>query len=292
MNKLSTLKDVLPKAKLFNYAIAQININNLEWIKAVLTAANETATPVILGVSEGAAKYMCGMKNVYDMVVNVMENLKISVPVVLHLDHGSFDGCKEALKAGFSSVMYDGSSKPFETNLTESFDIIKLAAKTKASVEVEVGGVGGNEDGVTSDGENANLEDCVAIAKLPLDALAASVGSIHGVYPKDWKGLNFPLLEMVNKNVGKLPLVLHGGTGIPDGQIKKAISLGIAKINVNTECQLGFASATRKYFNDKKDLDIDKKGFDPRKLLKPGTDEIKKVCVEKFKLFGSIGTAK
>lgn len=290
--KLATLDTVLPRAKIYNYAVAQININNLEWINAVLSAANESSTPIILGVSEGAAKYMNGFKNTYDMVTNVMENLNIIVPVVLHLDHGTFEGCKQALAAGFSSVMYDGSSKPFYVNLSESFEIINLAKKYKASVEVEVGGIGGEEDGITSMGENASVDEAIAISRLPISALAASVGSVHGIYPPSWKSLNFSLLEEISVNTNKTPLVLHGGTGIPDNQIKKAIALGIVKINVNTECQLAFANATRKYITDKKDLNTSKKGFDPRKLLRPGTDAIKQVCIEKFKLFGSIGVVK
>lgn len=290
--KLATLDTVLPRAKIYNYAVAQININNLEWINAVLSAANESSTPIILGVSEGAAKYMNGFKNTYDMVTNVMENLNIIVPVVLHLDHGTFEGCKQALAAGFSSVMYDGSSKPFYVNLSESFEIINLAKKHKASVEVEVGGIGGEEDGITSMGENASVDEAIAISRLPISALAASVGSVHGIYPPSWKSLNFSLLEEISVNTNKTPLVLHGGTGIPDNQIKKAIALGIVKINVNTECQLAFANATRKYITDKKDLNTSKKGFDPRKLLRPGTDAIKQVCIEKFKLFGSIGVVK
>lgn len=290
--KLATLDTVLPRAKIYNYAVAQININNLEWINAVLSAANESSTPIILGVSEGAAKYMNGFKNTYDMVTNVMENLNIIVPVVLHLDHGTFEGCKQALAAGFSSVMYDGSSKPFYVNLSESFEIINLAKKYKASVEVEVGGIGGEEDGITSMGENASVDEAIAISRLPISALAASVGSVHGIYPPSWKSLNFNLLEEISVNTNKTPLVLHGGTGIPDNQIKKAIALGIVKINVNTECQLAFANATRKYITDKKDLNTSKKGFDPRKLLRPGTDAIKQVCIEKFKLFGSIGVVK
>ncbi len=289
---LSTMRDVLPTAKLHNYAVAQININNLEWIKAVLDAAQESGTPIILGVSEGAAKYMCGFKTVYHMVTDVMETKNITVPVVLHLDHGTFEGCKAALEAGFSSVMYDGSSKPFEQNLNESFMICKLAKKHKASVEVEVGGVGGEEDGVVSMGENANLDEALTMSKLPIDALAASVGSIHGIYPKNWKSLNFDLLSQVNSGTNNMPLVLHGGTGIPENQIRKAISLGISKINVNTECQLSFAAATRKYITEKKDLNTAKKGFDPRKLLAPGAEAIKKTCLEKFKLFGCLGTAK
>ncbi len=289
---LSTMKDVLPIAKLHNYAVAQININNLEWIKAVLDAAQESGTPVILGVSEGAAKYMCGFKNVHDMVTNVMENKNITVPVILHLDHGSFEGCKEALKAGFSSVMYDGSSKPLEQNLQESFIIAKLAKKHKASIEVEIGGIGGEEDGHVSLGENANLDDAITMSKLPIDALAASVGSIHGLYPKNWKGLNFELLSQINAGTNSIPLVLHGGTGIPENQIRKAIALGITKVNVNTECQIAFSNATRKYITEKKDQNLSKKGFDPRKLLAPGAEAIKKTCLEKFKLFGSLGTAK
>ncbi|MGL4950382.1 MAG: class II fructose-1,6-bisphosphate aldolase [Mycoplasma sp.] len=290
--KLATMNDVLPKAKLFNYAIAQININNLEWIGAVLTAANETATPVILGVSEGAAKYMWGFKNIHDMVLNMMEEHNIIVPVVLHLDHGSYEGCIKALEAGFSSVMYDGSSKEFSVNFEESYNIVKLAKSKKASVEVEVGGVGGEEDGVTSDGEQADVEQCVDMAKLPISALAASVGSVHGIYPPSWKSLNFKLLEEINEKTNGIPLVLHGGTGIPDEQIKQAIILGVCKINVNTECQIAYAAATRKYIEDKKDLDTHSKGYDPRKLIKPGYEAIKQVCLEKFKLFGSLGTSK
>ncbi len=289
---LCTMKDVLPIAKLHNYAIAQININNLEWIKSVLDAAQESGTPVILGVSEGAAKYMCGFKNVYDMVTNVIENKNITVPVVLHLDHGTFEGCKAALAAGFSSVMYDGSAKPFDQNIQESMAIVKLAKKYKASVEVEVGGVGGEEDGHISLGENANLDEAITMSKIGIDALAASVGSIHGIYPKNWKGLNFELLSQVNSGTNAIPLVLHGGTGIPEKQIRQAISLGITKINVNTECQLAFSAATRKYIAEKKDQNLSKKGFDPRKLLAPGSEAIKKTCLEKFKLFGCLGTAK
>lgn len=291
-SSLATLRDVLPQAKVGKYAVAQININNLEWISAVLTAAQESSSPVILGVSEGAAKYMWGFKNIHDMVVNMIKEHQITVPVILHLDHGTFDGCKKALAAGFSSVMYDGSSKAFSVNFEESKAIIELALKYKASVEVEVGGVGGNEDGVTSDGENANLDDCLKIAKLPIDALASSVGSIHGIYPPEWKSLNFDLLKQINSHLSILPLVLHGGTGIPSDQIKKAIENGMCKINVNTECQLSFAAATRKYIEAKKDLDLNGKGFDPRKLLKPGTEAIKQTCLEKFKLFGSIQKAK
>ncbi|MGL4948582.1 MAG: class II fructose-1,6-bisphosphate aldolase [Mycoplasma sp.] len=290
-NKLVTLNDVLPKAKLLNHAVAQININNMEWIASVLEAANETSTPVILGVSEGAAKYMNGFKNVYGMVTNIMEFKNITVPVVLHLDHGSFDGCVAALEAGFSSVMYDGSSKPFDVNFEESFKILEIAKKYGASVEVEVGGVGGEEDGVTSDGEQADVEQCVDMVKLPISALAASVGSVHGIYPPSWKSLNFELLTEINSKTNNVPLVLHGGTGIPEDQIRKAISLGVAKVNVNTECQIAYAAATRSYIEAKSDLDEKSKGFDPRKLIKPGFLAIKKVCIEKFKLFGSIGTA-
>lgn len=289
---LVTLKDVLPHAKLHNYAIAQININNLEWIKAVLSAAQETATPVILGVSEGAAKYMCGFKNAHDMVVNCMQSMSITVPVVLHLDHGTFEGCKKALEAGFSSVMYDGSSYPIERNLSESYAICKLAKKYGASVEVEVGGVGGEEDGRISMGENANIYECITMSNLPIDALAASVGSIHGLYPKNWKSLNFNLLAEVNASTHGIPLVLHGGTGIPNDQVKKAIASGISKVNVNTECQIAFAKAVREYIKEGKDQAYSKKGYDPRKLLKSPSEAIKKVCIEKFKLFGSIGSAK
>lgn len=288
---LSNLRDVLMNAKLHNYAVAQININNLEWIKTVLNVAQESNTPIILGVSEGAGKYMGGYKNIHDMVINLIDYYHITIPVVLHLDHGSYQACIEALEAGFSSVMYDGSMKPFEINFDETFAITKIAAKYNASVEAEVGGIGGIEDGHTSLGEIADINECIAMSKLPIDALAASVGSIHGLYPKEWESLDFELLNEINAATNLIPLVLHGGSGIPDAQIKQAIALGVSKINVNTECQIAFAQAIREYIEQNKDLDINNKGYDPRKLLKVGCNAIKKVCLEKFKLFGSLGVA-
>ncbi len=290
-NNLANLKKMLKVAQTFNYAIPQINANNLEWIMAILEAANESNSPVIIGISEGAAKYMWGYKNVVDMVSNMIKFKNITIPVALHLDHGTLNGCIAALEAGFSSVMYDGSSLPIKENMANTQRIVKLAKKYNASVEAEVGGIGGNEDGVTSLGEFANVGDCMDMATLDIDALAVAIGSIHGIYPKEWKSLDFNLLTQISELVNK-PLVLHGGTGIPKDQIKRAIANGINKINVNTECQLAFAYATRKYIMDKKDLDVSKKGYDPRKLLKPGQEAIKIVCIEKFKEFGSFGTFK
>lgn len=286
--KLVNMTEMLKKAKAEHYAVAAININNLEWIGAVLEGAQAAKAPIILGVSAGAAKYMNGWKNVADMVNNVMNTKKISVPVALHVDHGKYEACIEALDAGFSSVMFDGSSFPFAENLTKTKEIVKLANKKNASVEAEVGGIGGTEDGVTSNGEIANVDECAQIAATTgISCLAAGIGNIHGIYPADWKGLNFAKLDEISKNVNGLPLVLHGGTGIPEDQIKKAITLGICKINVNTECQLAFAEATRKYIEEKKDLDKKAKGFDPRKLLKPGYEAIKAKVIEKITMFGS-----
>lgn len=287
-SKLVNMQDMLAKAAAGHYAVPAININNLEWIGAVLDAAEQTKSPLILGVSSGAAKYMFGWKNVVDMVENVMRTKKITVPVALHVDHGSYEACKEALKAGFSSVMFDGSKLPFNENLTKTKEIVALAKKKKATVEAEVGGIGGSENGVTSNGEIANVGECACMAaQTEICCLAAGIGNIHGIYPKDWKGLNFKKLEEISTAVNKKPLVLHGGTGIPEDQIRKAIDLGICKINVNTECQLSFAAATREYVEAKKDLDKKAKGFDPRKLLKPGTEAIKQTVIEKIKMFGS-----
>lgn len=287
-SKLVNMNDMLYKAKIGHYAVAAININNLEWIGAILEGAQEAKAPIILGVSAGAAKYMSGWKNVADMVNNVIESKKISVPVVLHLDHGKYEACFEALDAGFTSVMFDGSSFPFAENLAKTKDVVKYANKHSATVEAEVGGIGGTEDGVTSSGEIASVDECAQItAKTKICCLAAGIGNIHGIYPKNWKGLNFEKLKEISENVRGLPLVLHGGTGIPEKQIEKAISLGICKINVNTECQLAFAEATRKYIEAKKDLDKKAKGFDPRKLLKPGYEAIKAKVIEKITMFGS-----
>lgn len=290
-NYIVNAKDILQKAKLHNYAIAQININNLEWTKWILEAAQETNTPIIIGASKGAIKYMGGYEVVYQMTNSLVADLNITVPVVLHLDHGDYDACIDALKAGFSSVMFDGSSLPFEENLAKTYEMIKICKKYNASLEVELGGIGGNEDGVTSDGFFANIEECTQMAALEIDALAVNFGSIHGIYPKDWPGLDFDLLVKINANVKKA-LVLHGGSGIPNDQIKKSISLGINKINVNTELQLLFAQKLREYFISGKDLDLKAKGYDPRKMFKYVTPAIKKLCIDKFKLFGSFGVAK
>ncbi|WEK83298.1 MAG: class II fructose-1,6-bisphosphate aldolase [Mycoplasma sp.] len=291
MNKLYSplvsMNDMLQKAVKNKYAVAHINVNNMEWIKASLLAAQKANAPIILGVSEGAAKYMCGFDTVAYMTKCMVKNLNITVPVALHLDHGSYEGAMKALDAGFSSVMFDGSHLPFNENLAKLKEVIAKAKIIGASVEAEVGGIGGSEDGVTSSGEQADVNECVTIASQPISCLAAGIGNIHGIYPADWKGLNFELLTEIHNKTNKIPLVLHGGTGIPDAMIQKAISLGVAKINVNTECQLVFADATRKYIEAKKDLDTDKKGFDPRKLLKPGTDAIFDKVIEKINLFGS-----
>lgn len=289
-SRLVNATEMTKKARANKYAIAHINTNNLEWLKAILDAANSTNSPIIVGVSEGAAKYQCGFKNIVDMTNNLMEYMDIKVPVALHLDHGSYEGAIEALRAGFTSVMFDGSHLPFEENITKTKEIIKLAKKYGASVEAEVGTIGGEEDGVIGAGEVANPEECQKIAELDIQMLAAGIGNIHGLYPKNWKGLNFETLTEISSKVSK-PLVLHGGTGIPEDQIKKAISLGISKINVNTECQVAFAEATRNYIKENKDLDTKAKGFDPRKLLKPGTEAIKQTIIEKLTLFGSLGKA-
>lgn len=287
-SKLVNMQDMLQKAAVGHYAVPAININNLEWIGAVLDAAQQCHSPLILGVSSGAAKYMFGWKNVVQMVENVMTTKNITVPVALHVDHGTYQACVDALNAGFSSVMFDGSKLPFAENVAKTKEIVALAKKRGATVEAEVGGIGGSEGGVTSNGEIANTDECAAMAaQTDICCLAAGIGNIHGIYPADWKGLNLDKLKEIFGAVKNKPLVLHGGTGIPADQIQKAISLGICKINVNTECQLAFADATRKYIEAKKDLDKKAKGFDPRKVLKPGTEAITATVIEKIKMFGS-----
>ena len=286
---LVSAKDMLVKAKAGHYAVGQFNINNLEWTKAVLTAAEAMKSPVILGVSEGASKYMTGYKTVAAMVKAMDETLGITVPVALHLDHGEYEGAKKAMEAGYTSVMFDGSHYPIDENVEKTTEIIRLAHEKGISGEAEVGAIGGEEDGVIGGGEVADPAECKRIADLGVDMLAAGIGNIHGKYPANWKGLNFDVLAKIQELTGTMPLVLHGGTGIPEDMIKKAISLGVSKINVNTECQLAFAAATRKYVEAGKDLEG--KGFDPRKLLKPGTDAIYDTVVEKIRLFGSEGKA-
>ncbi|MCL2286576.1 MAG: class II fructose-1,6-bisphosphate aldolase [Firmicutes bacterium] len=272
-----------------NYAVAQININNLEWTKAALQTAEEQKSPIILGVTGGAAKYMGGFGVVAAMVKAMDKELGITVPVALHLDHGSYEECLKCIEAGFTSIMFDGSHFPFEENMKKTAEMIALAHKNNMSIEAEVGAIGGEEDGVVGSGDLADPAECEAIAKLGIDFLAAGIGNIHGAYPENWTGLDFDVLEKISKVCGGIPLVLHGGTGIPEDMIKKAISLGVAKINVNTECQLAFAAATRAYVEAGKDKDG--KGFDPRKLLAPGTEAIKQTIKEKFELFGSVGKA-
>ena len=282
-------KEMLDKARAGHYAVGQFNINNLEWTKAVLLTAQELNSPVILGVSEGAGKYMTGYKTVVGMVNGMMEELGITVPVALHLDHGSYDGCISCINAGFSSVMFDGSHFSIEENVAKTTELVKLCREKGISIEAEVGSIGGEEDGVVGAGECADPDECKAIADLGIDFLAAGIGNIHGVYPENWQGLSFETLAAIKAKVGDMPLVLHGGTGIPEEQIRKAIDLGVAKINVNTECQLSFAAGTRKYIEAGKDLQG--KGFDPRKLLAPGTEAIKATVKEKMELFGSVGKA-
>ena len=286
---LVSAKEMLNKAKAGKYAVGQFNINNLEWTKAILLTAQENNSPVILGVSEGAGKYMCGYNTVVGMVNGMLETLKITVPVALHLDHGSYDGALACIDAGFSSIMYDGSHYPIEENIAKTKELIRIAGEKGISVEAEVGAIGGEEDGVVGGGEVADPEECKMIADLGVDMLAAGIGNIHGKYPANWQGLNFDVLAKIQELTGTMPLVLHGGTGIPADMIKKAISLGVSKINVNTECQLAFAEATRKYIEAGKDLEG--KGFDPRKLLAPGFEAIKATVKEKMELFGSIDKA-
>lgn len=278
-------KDMLVKAKNGGYAVAQFNINNLEWTKAILEACQEANSPVILGVSEGAAKYMTGFKTVAAMVDAMVDSMKITVPVALHLDHGSYQGTQDAIAAGFSSVMFDGSHYPFEENIEKSKEMIALAHSKGISIECEVGSIGGEEDGVIGAGELADPKECQTMAELGIDFLAAGIGNIHGKYPENWAGLSFTTLEAIANATNGMPLVLHGGTGIPADQIKKAISLGVSKINVNTELQLVFSQATREYIEAGKDLQG--KGFDPRKLLAPGFDAIKAMVNEKIDIFGS-----
>lgn len=286
---LVSAKEMLEKARDGHYAVGQFNINNLEWTKSVLLTAQELNSPVILGVSEGAGKYMTGYKTVVGMVNGMMEELKITVPVALHLDHGTYDGCLKCIDAGFSSIMFDGSHSPIAENIEKTTALVKICKEKGLSIEAEVGSIGGEEDGVIGAGECADPNECKAIADLGIDFLAAGIGNIHGKYPANWPGLSFETLAAVKEKVGNMPLVLHGGTGIPADMIKKAISLGVAKINVNTECQLTFAAATRKYIEAGKDLEG--KGFDPRKLLAPGAEAIKDTVKEKMELFGSVGKA-
>ena len=286
---LVSAKEMLDKAKAGHYAVGQFNINNLEWTKAVLLTAQELNSPVILGVSEGAGKYMTGYKTVAAMVKAMIEELNITVPVALHLDHGSYEGCLKCVEAGFSSIMFDGSHYAIDENVAKTTELVALAHSKGMSIEAEVGSIGGEEDGVIGIGECADPKECKAIADLGVDMLAAGIGNIHGKYPANWAGLSFETLDAIQQLTGDMPLVLHGGTGIPDDMIKKAISLGVAKINVNTECQLSFAAATREYIEAGKDLEG--KGFDPRKLLLPGTEAIKATVKEKMELFGSVNRA-
>ena len=286
---LVSAKEMLTKAKAGKYAVGQFNINNLEWTKSILLPAQELKSPVILGVSEGAGKYMCGYKTIVGMVNGMIEELGITVPVALHLDHGSYEGAKACINAGFSSIMFDGSSLPIEENIAKTTELVNACGILGLSLEAEVGSIGGEEDGVIGAGECADPDECKAIADLGVTMLAAGIGNIHGKYPENWAGLSFETLDAIQAKTGDMPLVLHGGTGIPADMIKKAISLGVAKINVNTECQLAFQEATRKYIEEGKDLQG--KGFDPRKLLAPGAEAIKATVKEKMELFGSVGKA-
>ena len=286
---LVNAKEMLTKAKAGHYAVGQFNINNLEWTKAILLTAQELNSPVILGVSEGAGKYMCGYKTVVGMVNGMLEELKITVPVALHLDHGSYEGAKACIAAGFSSIMFDGSHYPIEENVEKTKELVATCNELGLSIEAEVGSIGGEEDGVIGAGECADPAECKMIADLGVTMLAAGIGNIHGKYPENWAGLSFETLDAIQQLTGEMPLVLHGGTGIPADMIKKAISLGVSKINVNTECQLAFAAATREYIEAGKDLQG--KGFDPRKLLAPGFQAIKDTVKEKMELFGSVDKA-
>ena len=286
---LVSAKEMLEKAKAGHYAVGQFNINNLEWTKSVLLTAEELKSPVILGVSEGAGKYMTGFKTVAAMVKAMDEELGITVPVALHLDHGSYEGCYKCIKAGFTSIMFDGSHYPIEENIAKTQELVNVAHALGLSIEAEVGSIGGEEDGVIGKGECADPDECKAVADLGVDMLAAGIGNIHGKYPDNWEGLSFETLDAIQQKTGIMPLVLHGGTGIPEDMIKKAIDLGVSKINVNTECQLSFAAATREYVEAGKDLEG--KGFDPRKLLAPGAEAIKATVKEKMELFGSVGKA-
>ena len=286
---LVSAKDMLVKAKEGHYAVGQFNINNLEWTKSVLLTAEELKSPVILGVSEGAGKYMAGFTTVAAMVKAMDESLGITVPVALHLDHGTYEGCYKCIKAGFTSIMFDGSHYDIEENVAKTSELVNVSHQLGLSIEAEVGSIGGEEDGVVGMGECADPDECKRIADLGVDMLAAGIGNIHGKYPEGWPGLRFDVLDAIQQKTGVMPLVLHGGTGIPADMIKKAITLGVSKINVNTECQLSFADATRKYIEAGKDLEG--KGFDPRKLLAPGAEAIKATVKEKMELFGSVGKA-
>jgi len=286
---LVSAKEMLTKAREGHYAVGQFNINNLEWTKTILLTAEELKSPVILGVSEGAGKYMCGYKTIVGMVEGMIEGLNITVPVALHLDHGSYEAALKCIDAGFSSVMFDGSHYPIDENVEKTTELVKICAEKGLSLEAEVGAIGGEEDGVIGGGDIADPEECKKIAELGVTMLAAGIGNIHGKYPANWKGLDFGALEKINQATGNMPLVLHGGTGIPADMIKTAIDLGVAKINVNTECQLSFAAAVRKYIEAGKDLEG--KGFDPRKLLAPGAEAIRETVKEKMELFGSVGKA-
>ncbi len=286
---LVSAKEMLEKARAGHYAVGQFNINNLEWTKAILLTAQELNSPVILGVSEGAGKYMAGYKTIVGMVNGMIEGLGITVPVALHLDHGSYDAAIKCIEAGFSSVMFDGSHYPIEENVQKTTELVNICAEKGLSLEAEVGAIGGEEDGVVGAGDIADPDECKTIADLGVTMLAAGIGNIHGKYPANWKGLAFDALEKISEATGSIPLVLHGGTGIPAEMIKKAISLGVAKINVNTECQLAFTAATRKYIEEGKDLEG--KGFDPRKVLAPGVEAIKATVKEKMELFGSVNKA-
>ena len=286
---LVSAKEMLDKAKAGHYAVGQFNINNLEWTKSILATAQELNSPVILGVSEGAGKYMTGFKTVAAMVKAMIEEMNITVPVALHLDHGSYEGCLKCVEAGFSSIMFDGSHYPIDENVAKTKELVAVAHAMGMSIEAEVGSIGGEEDGVVGMGECADPDECKRVADLGVDMLAAGIGNIHGKYPANWQGLSFETLDAIQQKTGVMPLVLHGGTGIPADMIKKAIDLGVSKINVNTECQLSFADATRKYIEAGKDLEG--KGFDPRKLLAPGAEAIKATVKEKMELFGSVGKA-
>ena len=286
---LVSAKEMLEKARDGKYAVGQFNINNLEWTKTILLTAQEMNSPVILGVSEGAGKYMTGFKTVANMVNGMIECLNITVPVALHLDHGTYDGCYKCIEAGFSSIMFDGSHYPIDENVDKTRELVEVCAGKALSLEAEVGAIGGEEDGVIGMGECADPDECKRIADLGVTMLAAGIGNIHGKYPANWAGLSFDTLAAIKEKTGDMPLVLHGGTGIPEDMIKKAISLGVAKINVNTECQLAFAAATRKYIEEGKDLEG--KGFDPRKLLAPGCEAIRATVKEKMELFGSVNKA-
>ncbi len=286
---LVSAKEMLEKAKAGHYAVGQFNINNLEWTKAALEVAQEANSPIILGVSEGAGKYMTGFKTVAAMVKAMIEEMNITVPVALHLDHGTYEGCYKCIEAGFSSIMFDGSHLDFDENIAKTKELVEVCKEKGISLEAEVGSIGGEEDGVVGAGECADPQECKTIADLGITMLAAGIGNIHGKYPANWQGLSFETLDAIQQLTGVMPLVLHGGTGIPEDMIKKAINLGVAKINVNTECQLSFAAATREYVEAGKDLEG--KGYDPRKLLKPGTEAIKKTVREKMELFGSVGKA-